>query len=131
MFFGRLTDNFMTYQNSELEKFIHEEFESSRHEVIIVIASTHKRSAAVCAFLQEMKVEFFVEKFPDCCLQHFASNNSSKQEIIDQVKTEDGAFLLNQPEFASIPALTNVVAILMVFLKILLLLNLSYILRLS
>jgi uncharacterized membrane protein YheB (UPF0754 family) len=33
-------------------------------KIVVVVGSNDRKSAAVCASLQDMKIEFFAEKFP-------------------------------------------------------------------
>jgi len=91
-FFHNLS-GFRRTPNPALERFIHEEFESSRHECVAVVAFSQARVAGICAFLQDMKVEFFLEEFPDCCIRHLeglkqencgtnvSGNSTTKNEI--------------------------------------------------
>ena len=50
----------------DLERFAHEEFESQSHEVVAVVLSNLDKCIGIVAFLQERKVEYFVEHFPAC-----------------------------------------------------------------
>ncbi len=68
---------FRRITNPSLERFIHEEFESSGHECVAAVISNGSRVAGICAFLQEMKIEFFIEDFPTCCTNHLNTLSST------------------------------------------------------
>ena len=53
----------------EIERFVHEEFESSNHDVVFIAMSNLKLCIGIAVFMQERKVEYFLEKFPQCCVQ--------------------------------------------------------------
>lgn len=53
----------------EVERFVHEEFDSPNHDVVVLVVSSHDRCVGIAVFLQECKVEYFVESFPACCLK--------------------------------------------------------------
>ena len=48
----------------EIERFVHEEFESANHDVVFVAMSNLKLSIGIAVFMQERKVEYFLEQFP-------------------------------------------------------------------
>ena len=52
----------------EIERFVHEEFESSNHDVVFVAMSNSKLCIGIAVFMQERRVEYFLEKFPQCCV---------------------------------------------------------------
>ena len=57
----------------DLERFVHEEFESPNHDVVALVMSTRQKCAGIAVFLQERKVEYFVESFPACCIEDIDS----------------------------------------------------------
>ena len=59
----------------DLERFVHEEFESPHHEVVVVVLSNSTKCIGIVAFLQERKVEYFSEKFQACCVQDLSTSD--------------------------------------------------------
>ena len=46
----------------EIERFIHEEYESSNHDVVAVVISTAKKCVGVAVFCQDRQIQYFHEK---------------------------------------------------------------------
>jgi hypothetical protein len=53
----------------DIQRFIHEEFDSPDHDVVTVVLSTAKSAVGISVFLQDRKVEYFSEDFPTCCVR--------------------------------------------------------------
>ena len=54
---------------ADIERFVHEEFESPHHEVVAVVLSHPEKCIGIVAFCQERRIEYFTETFPTCCRQ--------------------------------------------------------------
>lgn len=52
----------------ELDRFVHEEFETARHVAVASVLVKQDKCVGICAFLQDRTVEYFEETFPKCCL---------------------------------------------------------------
>ena len=62
----------------EIERFVHEEFESSNHAVVFVAMSNLELCIGIAVFMQERRVEYFLEKFPQCCVSLVDSDRMLK-----------------------------------------------------
>lgn len=55
---------------AETSPLVYEEFDSPQHECVVVVVENGQKIAGICAFLQELQVEYFVTPFPACCSIH-------------------------------------------------------------
>ena len=53
----------------EIERFVHEEFDSANHDVVFIVMSNQKSCVGITVFMQDRKVEYFLELFPMCCVK--------------------------------------------------------------
>ena len=57
-------------RNEEMERLVYEEFDSEKHEVLAISLETETTAVGICCFLSDREIEFYWEKFPDCCVRH-------------------------------------------------------------
>ena len=62
----------------DIERFVHEQFETSQHEVVAVVLSQPHKCIGIVAFCQERRIEYFAETFPSCCKQLQEETNDHK-----------------------------------------------------
>ena len=53
-----------------MEELVYEEFDTENHEILAICLETESVSVGVSLFLSDREVEYYWEKFPDCCLTH-------------------------------------------------------------
>lgn len=54
----------------DLELFQREPFASNIQECLVIVLSTETKTVGVCAYLNDLEVDYFVEDFPLCCQRH-------------------------------------------------------------
>jgi len=54
----------------EMEQLIYEEYDTESHEVLAICLETETTAVSICVFLKDREIEFYVEKFPECCVRH-------------------------------------------------------------
>ena len=57
-------------RNEEMERLVYEEFDSEKHEVLAISLETETTAVGICCFLSDREIEFYWEKFPECCVRH-------------------------------------------------------------
>eukprot|EP00095_Tigriopus_kingsejongensis_P006451 maker-scaffold384_size188899-snap-gene-0.32 protein:Tk06451 transcript:maker-scaffold384_size188899-snap-gene-0.32-mRNA-1 annotation:"hypothetical protein" len=55
---------------SDMERLIYEEYKTEAHEIVMATAETTERAVALCVFLADMRVEYYCQIFPECCVSH-------------------------------------------------------------
>merc|ERR1712233_113317 len=56
--------------NDEMERLVYEEFDTEKHEVLAISLETETTAVGICCFLSDREIEFYWEKFPECCVRH-------------------------------------------------------------
>jgi len=54
----------------EMENLVFEEFDTDKHEVLAICLETPTTAVGISLFLNDREIEFYREKFPDCCVRH-------------------------------------------------------------
>lgn len=57
-------------RNEEMERLVYEEFDTEKHEVLAISLETETTAVGICCFLSDREIEFYWEKFPECCIRH-------------------------------------------------------------
>jgi len=57
-------------RTEEMERLVYEEFDTEKHEVLAISLETETTAVGICCFLSDREIEFYWEKFPDCCVRH-------------------------------------------------------------
>lgn len=64
----------------EVAKLIYEDYRSDHHDVLTVVVFDEGKFACICAFLNEMRIEFAIEGFPFCCVNN--CNDLAKRSFL-------------------------------------------------
>ena len=57
-------------RNAEMERLVYEEYETDKHEVLAISLETDTVAVGICCFLSDREIEFYWEKFPECCVKN-------------------------------------------------------------
>jgi len=57
-------------KQEELQRLVMEEFDTERHEVLAISLETETKAVGISCFLNDREIEFYWEKFPECCVRH-------------------------------------------------------------
>merc|ERR1712088_1201630 len=57
-------------RNVEMERLVYEEFDTEKHEVLAISLETETTAVGICCFLSDREIEFYWEKFPECCVKN-------------------------------------------------------------
>ena len=72
-------------ENEETDEFIRgDEFRTQVQECLVVVLKNESHVVGVCAFLNDRKVEYFLERLPECCSKN-APSDGVKDEYLRAV----------------------------------------------
>ena len=54
----------------ELDKLIYEEYKSESNNAVVVTAFDGDTIVGICAFLNQLQIEYYIESFKDCCINN-------------------------------------------------------------
>ena len=66
----RLRNKQQRISEDEKQKLMYNSIRTEDHQAVIVTGHDDRRTVGVCAFLDELKIEYFVEDFMGCCVQN-------------------------------------------------------------
>ena len=72
-------------EEEEMEELVYEEFDTENHEILAICLETESESVGVSLFLSDREVEYYWEKFPDCCQTHTKTEDVPVRSFITAV----------------------------------------------
>lgn len=68
-----------------MDKLIHDEFDSSTHEVLCVCTENKKTAVGLCIFLADREIEWYSEDFPECCVTKSDEEDYKYRNVLGSV----------------------------------------------
>ena len=72
-------------EEEEMEELVYEEFDTENHEILAICLETESVSVGVSLFLSDREVEYYWEKFPECCVTHTKTEDFPVRNFITAV----------------------------------------------
>jgi len=69
----------------EMDKLLHDEYDSSTHEVLCVCTENKKTGVGLCIFLADREIEWYSEEFPECCVAQSDEEDYKYRNVLASV----------------------------------------------
>ncbi|TRY67247.1 hypothetical protein TCAL_02937 [Tigriopus californicus] len=54
----------------DMERLIYEEYSTEQYEIVLATAETSEKAVAICVYLSDLRVEYYCQRFPECCVNN-------------------------------------------------------------
>jgi len=81
----RVKQKLLGGEGDEMEDLVYEEYDTEHHEILAICVENGSVSVGVSLFLSDREVEYYWERFPQCCINHTKEEDVPVRSFITAV----------------------------------------------